>query len=75
MAADLKLLGNLNLGVIPGAQEGARFLQIRLGERLEPAADTPRRQDVRLSGCRHQGDHQTSRVGLVTDSNSRRQTY
>jgi hypothetical protein len=40
MAADLKLLGHLDPGVIPGAQQGTRFLQIRLGERLGPAADT-----------------------------------
>ncbi len=40
MAADLQLLGNLDLGAIAGAQEGARFLQVRLGERLGPAADT-----------------------------------
>jgi len=40
MAADPKLLGNLDLGVIAGAQEGVRFLQIRLGERPGPTADT-----------------------------------
>ncbi len=39
MAANLKLLSNLNFGVIPGAQQRARFFQIRLGERLGPAAD------------------------------------
>jgi hypothetical protein len=40
MATDLKLLGNLDFSVIPGAQEGARFLQIGLPECLGPAADT-----------------------------------
>ena len=40
MPTDLKLFGDLEFGVIPGAEEGARFLQIRLGQRLGPAANT-----------------------------------
>jgi hypothetical protein len=44
MAADLQLLGNLDLGVIAGAQEGARFLQVRLGERLGRPPTRPRRR-------------------------------
>ena len=40
MAAHFKVFCDLNLGVVPGAQQCSRLFQIRLAERLWPSAYT-----------------------------------
>jgi hypothetical protein len=40
MAANLKLLGDLNFGVIAGTQQRTRLLQIAFVQRLGSAADS-----------------------------------
>jgi hypothetical protein len=58
MAADLKFLGDLHLGVFAGAQQSAGFFQIIILQSFGPAPDTaapPRGLEPRIDALTQDG--------------------